>query len=111
MGGGYYDRALAFARHGHAFAKPRLTGVAFARQLYNDTATTYNVKQQQFPWNLIAGFARAEQVLTLAEELKQSACQEGECVPIERILESNRSRSIDAVLDPRAWSGSPAGRR
>jgi LemA protein len=36
--------------------------VAFARQLYNDTATTYNVKQQQVPWNLIAGFARAEQV-------------------------------------------------
>ena len=36
--------------------------VAFARQLYNDTATGYNVKQQQFPWNLIAGFARAEQV-------------------------------------------------
>lgn len=36
--------------------------VAFARQLYNDTATTYNVKQQQVPWNLIAGFARAEHV-------------------------------------------------
>jgi LemA protein len=36
--------------------------VAFARQLYNDTATGYNIKQQQFPWNLIAGFARAEQV-------------------------------------------------
>ncbi len=36
--------------------------VAFARQLYNDTATTYNVKQQQFPWNLVAGLARAEQV-------------------------------------------------
>jgi LemA protein len=36
--------------------------VAFARQLYNDTATTYNVKQQQFPWNLIAGFAKADQV-------------------------------------------------
>ena len=36
--------------------------VAFARQLYNDTAMTYNVKQQQFPWNLIAGFAKAEQV-------------------------------------------------
>jgi LemA protein len=34
--------------------------VAFARQLYNDTATTYNVRQQQFPWNLIAGLARAE---------------------------------------------------
>jgi len=36
--------------------------VAFARQLYNDMATTYNVKQQQFPWNLVAGMARAEQV-------------------------------------------------
>jgi LemA protein len=36
--------------------------VAFARQLYNDTATTYNVKQQQFPWNLIAGMAKAETV-------------------------------------------------
>ena len=33
--------------------------VSFARQLYNDTATTYNVKQQQFPWNLVAGFAKA----------------------------------------------------
>jgi len=33
--------------------------VSFARQLYNDTATTYNVKQQQFPWNMIAGFAKA----------------------------------------------------
>ena len=36
--------------------------VSFARQLYNDTATTYNVKQQQFPWNMIAGFAKAEPV-------------------------------------------------
>jgi len=36
--------------------------VAFARQLYNDTATTYNVKQQQFPWNLMAGVAKAEVV-------------------------------------------------
>jgi LemA protein len=36
--------------------------VAFARQLYNDTATTYNVKQQQVPWNLVAGVARAEPV-------------------------------------------------
>ncbi len=36
--------------------------VAFARQLYNDTATTYNVKQQQFPWNLVAGMAKAQQV-------------------------------------------------
>lgn len=36
--------------------------VSFARQLYNDTATTYNVKQQQFPWNMIAGMAKAEVV-------------------------------------------------
>jgi LemA protein len=33
--------------------------VSFARQLYNDTATSYNTKQQQFPTNLVAGFARA----------------------------------------------------
>ena len=36
--------------------------VAFARQLYNDTATDYNVKQQQFPWNFVAGLAKAEVV-------------------------------------------------
>jgi LemA protein len=33
--------------------------IAFARQLYNDTATQYNTKQQQFPTNLVAGLARA----------------------------------------------------
>jgi LemA protein len=33
--------------------------VSFARQLYNDTATHYNTKQQQFPTNLVAGFANA----------------------------------------------------
>lgn len=31
--------------------------VSFARQLYNDTATLYNTRQQQFPTNLVAGFA------------------------------------------------------
>jgi LemA protein len=46
--------------------------VAFARQLYNDTATTYNVKQQQFPWNLVAGMAKAEVVeLWEIEEAKE----------------------------------------
>src|SRR5712691_3272278 len=34
--------------------------IAFARQLYNDTATLYNIKQQQFPTNLAAGLARAQ---------------------------------------------------
>jgi LemA protein len=36
--------------------------VSFARQHYNDTATTYNVRQHQFPWNMIAGLAKAEPV-------------------------------------------------
>ena len=34
--------------------------VAFARQLYNDTATQYNTKQQQFPTSLVAGWAQAQ---------------------------------------------------
>src|SRR2546428_6441529 len=34
--------------------------VAFARQLYNDTATLYNTKQQQFPTSLVAGLAKAQ---------------------------------------------------
>ena len=34
--------------------------VSFARQLYNDTATQYNTKQQQFPTNLVAGLARVQ---------------------------------------------------
>lgn len=33
--------------------------VAFARQLYNDTATAYNTKQQQFPTSVVAGLAKA----------------------------------------------------
>ena len=33
--------------------------IAFARQLYNDTATQYNTKQQQFPASLMAGLASA----------------------------------------------------
>jgi LemA protein len=33
--------------------------IGFARQLYNDTATLYNTRQQQFPTGLVAGMARA----------------------------------------------------
>ncbi|MGH7718122.1 MAG: LemA family protein [Gemmatimonadaceae bacterium] len=33
--------------------------IAFARQLYNDTATQYHTKQQQFPTNMVAGLAKA----------------------------------------------------
>ncbi len=36
--------------------------VSFARQHYNDSATTYNVKQKMLPWNLVAGIASAEPV-------------------------------------------------
>ena len=33
--------------------------ISFSRQAYNDTATQYNTKQQQFPTNLFAGIAKA----------------------------------------------------
>jgi LemA protein len=33
--------------------------ISFSRQAYNDTATQYNIKQQQFPTNLFAGIAKA----------------------------------------------------
>ncbi|HKV75016.1 MAG TPA: LemA family protein [Gemmatimonadales bacterium] len=33
--------------------------IGFARQLYNDVATSYNTKQMQFPTNLLAGMAQA----------------------------------------------------
>jgi LemA protein len=33
--------------------------IAFARQLYNDTATQYNTRQRQFPTMLVAGLAAA----------------------------------------------------
>jgi LemA protein len=36
--------------------------ISFARQLYNDTATQYNTKQQQFPASLMAGLAHAAPV-------------------------------------------------
>ena len=33
--------------------------IAFGRQHYNDVATQYNTKQQQFPTNMVAGLASA----------------------------------------------------
>jgi LemA protein len=33
--------------------------IAFSRQMYNDTATQYNTKQEQFPTNMVAGLAKA----------------------------------------------------
>jgi len=51
--------------------------VSFARQLYNDTATSYNVRQEQFPTNLIAGLARATPV-----ELWEIADEKERAVPV-----------------------------
>jgi LemA protein len=34
--------------------------IAFSRQLYNDTGTQYNTKQQQFPTSMVAGLAKAQ---------------------------------------------------
>ena len=36
--------------------------IGFSRQLYNDTATQYNIRQQQFPTSLVAGMAGASPV-------------------------------------------------
>jgi LemA protein len=36
--------------------------VSFARQAYNDTATSYNISQSQFPTLLVAGMAGASKV-------------------------------------------------
>ncbi len=36
--------------------------IGFARQLYNDTATQFNIRQHQFPTNLVAGMAGAAPV-------------------------------------------------
>jgi LemA protein len=60
--------------------------VAFSRQLYNDTATEYNVKQQQVPWNFVAGFAK---------------CQLAELWEIEEAAE-RAVPQVDLSMKPRA---------
>ena len=50
--------------------------IAFARQLYNDTATQYNTRQAQFPASLVAGMAGAKPV-----ELWEIADQAERAVP------------------------------
>ena len=50
--------------------------LAFARQLYNDTATQYNTRQAQFPASLVAGMAGAKPV-----ELWEIADQAERAVP------------------------------
>src|SRR2546426_5868472 len=53
--------------------------IAFARQLYNDTATQYNTKQQQFPTTIVAGLAHAEQTdLWGGEDQAERAVPQGD---------------------------------
>ena len=48
--------------------------ISFARQLYNDTATHYNTKQQQFPTNLVVAMAQAvpAQLWEITEEAERA---------------------------------------
>jgi LemA protein len=48
--------------------------IAFARQIYNDTATRYNIRQAQFPVNLVAGVANASpaELWELADESERA---------------------------------------
>ncbi len=47
--------------------------ISFARQLYNDTATQYNTKQQQFPTNLVVVWAHATPGPTLGDHGRSRA--------------------------------------
>ncbi len=48
--------------------------IGFARQLYNDTATEYNTKQQQFPASIVAGFGghRAAELWEITDEAERA---------------------------------------
>ncbi|MBA2685199.1 MAG: LemA family protein [Gemmatimonadaceae bacterium] len=56
--------------------------IAFARQLYNDQATVYNTRQQQFPGSIVAGFAKA----TPAELWEITDASEREVVKVDLSL-------------------------
>ncbi|HEY8795868.1 MAG TPA: LemA family protein [Gemmatimonadaceae bacterium] len=60
--------------------------IAFARQLYNDQATVYNTRQQQFPGSLVAGFARA----TPAELWEITDASEREVVKVDLSMNAKR---------------------
>lgn len=51
--------------------------IGFSRQAYNDTATQYNTKQQQFPTNLFAGLAKATpaQLWEITDEAERAVPQ------------------------------------
>ncbi len=60
--------------------------IAFARQLYNDQATVYNTRQQQFPASLVAGFARA----TPAELWEITDASEREVVKVDLSMNAKK---------------------
>ena len=60
--------------------------IAFARQLYNDQATVYNTRQQQFPGSLIAGIARA----TPAELWEIADAAEREVVKVDLSMNARK---------------------
>jgi len=60
--------------------------IAFARQLYNDQATVYNTRQQQFPGSIVAGFARA----TPAQLWEISDASEREVVKVDLSLNARK---------------------
>lgn len=57
--------------------------IAFARQLYNDTATRYNTAQQRFPANLVAGLAKASPA-----DLWEIEDQAERAVPVVKLSDS-----------------------
>jgi LemA protein len=60
--------------------------IAFARQLYNDQATVYNTRQQQFPGSLVTGFARA----TPAQLWEITDASEREVVKVDLSLNAGK---------------------
>jgi LemA protein len=60
--------------------------IAFARQLYNDQATVYNTRQQQFPSSLVAGVARA----TPAELWEITDASEREVVKVDLSMNAKK---------------------
>ena len=60
--------------------------IAFARQLYNDQATVYNTRQQQFPGSLVAGFAKA----TPAELWEITDASEREVVKVDLSMNAKK---------------------
>ena len=60
--------------------------IAFARQLYNDQATVYNTRQQQFPGSIVAGLAKA----TPAELWEITDASEREVVKVDLSMNSKK---------------------